>query len=103
MTSEEIAFLSKKELACFYFGNLFSCLEILLNTRSVWQLEREDKWFDDMRENRHSSDFQLHWKSDFRMKGLNFEKLADLVRARLEKHDTKLKKPILNEKRQNSS
>ena len=56
-----------------------------------------------MRENRHSSDFQLHWKSDFRMKRLNIEKLADLVRARLEKHDTKLKKPILNEKRQNSS
>ena len=43
MTSEEIAFLSKKELPRFYFRNLFSGLEILLNTRSVWQLEREDK------------------------------------------------------------
>ena len=28
---------------------------------------------------RHSSDFQLQWKLDFRMNGLNFEKMVDLV------------------------
>ena len=49
--------------------------------------------------NRHASDFQLHWKLDFRMNGLNFEKLVDLVHPRLEKHDTHLRKAISIEKR----
>ena len=68
--------------------NLFSCLEIIWKTRSVWQLEREEKWFDNMWENRLSSDFQLQWKLDFRMNSLNFQKLVDLVRPGLEKHDS---------------
>ena len=88
-------------MSCFYFSNLFSCLEILRKTRSVWQLEREDKWFDNIWENRHSSDFQLQWKLDFRMKDLNFEKLVDFARPGLEKHDSLLRKTIHTEK-QNS-
>ena len=55
-----------------------------------------------MWKNRHSSDFQLQWKIDFRMNGLNFEKLFDLVRPGLGKHDTQLRKAIPTEKRQNS-
>ena len=55
-----------------------------------------------MWENRHSRDFQLQWKLDFRMNGLNFEKLVDLVRPGLEKYDTQLRKAILTEERQNS-
>ena len=38
--------------------------------------------------NRLSSDFQLQWKLHFRMNGLNFRKLVDLVRPGLEKHDS---------------
>ena len=72
----------------FYFNNLFSYLEILLVTRHVWQLEKEGKWFDNMWENRHCSGFQLQWKLDFRMNGLNFEKLVDLVHPGFEKYDT---------------
>ena len=54
------SFLKRKENGiCFYFSNLFSCLEILLKTRTPWQLEREEKWFDIMWEYRHSRDFQL--------------------------------------------
>ena len=98
----EIVFLNKKNMTCLYFSNLFSYLEILLKTHSPWQLEREEKWFDNMWENRHSSDFQLQWKLDFRLNGLKFEKLVDLVAPCLEKHDTQLRKAIPTEKRQNS-
>ena len=56
-----------------------------------------------MWENHHSSDFQLQWKLNFRMNGLNFEKVVDLVRQGLEKHDTQLSIAIPTEKRQNSS
>ena len=86
-------------MASFYFSNLVSCLEILLKTRSVWQLGREEKWFDNMWKHRHSSDFQLRWKFDFRMNGLNFEKLVDLVSLRLEKHDTQMRRAIPIERR----
>ena len=75
-------------MAYFYFNNLFSYLKILLVTRHVWQLEKGGKWFDNMWENRHSSSFQLQWKLDFRMNGLNFEKLVDLVHPGFEKYDT---------------
>ena len=53
-------------------------------------------------ENYHSSDFQLQWKLDFRMNGLNFEKLVDLAHPALGKYDTQLRKTIPTEKRQNS-
>ena len=49
----------------------------------------------------HSSDFQLQWELDFRMNGLNSEKLVDLVRLALGKHDTPLRKaipPLRNDK-----
>ena len=88
-------------MACFYISDLSSCLEILPKTRSVWQLEREEKWFDNIWENRHSSDFQLQWKLDLRVNGLNFEKLVDLVHSALGKHDTQLRKAIPTEKQQN--
>ena len=52
-----------------------------------------------MWEHRHSSDFQFRWKLDFRMNSLNFEKLVDLVRQRLEKHDTQLRTAIPIERR----
>ena len=55
-----------------------------------------------MWENCHSSDFQPQWKLDFRMNGLNFEKLIDIVQPAFGKHDTQLKKAIPTEKRQNS-
>ena len=53
-----------------------------------------------MWENGHSSDFQLQWKLDFPMNCLNLEKLADLVRPGLEKHNTQLRKamPLKNDK-----
>ena len=95
MTSEEMAFLSgKKGCFSFCFSNLFSCLEILPKNYSVWLLEKEEKWLDNMWENGHSSGFQLQWKLDFPMNCLNLEKLADLVRPGLEKHNTQLRKAM---------
>ena len=87
-------------MAWFYFSNLFSFLEILPKIRSVWKLEREEKRFLIMWENCHSSDFQLQWKLDFRMNGLNFEKLVDLAHPALGKYDTQLRKqfPLRNDK-----
>ena len=90
--------ICRKKVACFYFSNLFTCLEILLNISYVWKPEREEKWFNNMWENRHSSDFQLQWTLDFGMNGLNLEKLVDLIRPGLEKHDTQLMKAIPTEK-----
>ena len=45
----------KKKKTCFYFTTLFTCLEILPNTCSVWKLKRKEKWFDSMWENRQYS------------------------------------------------
>ena len=56
-----------------------------------------------MWDNRHSSDFQLQWKLDFRMNSLNFEKLVDRVCQGLGKHETQLRKGIPTQKPQNSS
>ena len=85
-------------MARFYLSNLFSFLEILPKTGSVWKIEREEKRFVNIWENCHSSDFQLQWKLDFRMNGLNFERLVDLVHPALGKHDTQLRKAIPTEK-----
>ena len=56
MTSEEIAFGSQK-MVCFHFGNLFSYLEFHPKT-AMFGNEKEKKWFDNLWENRQSSDFQ---------------------------------------------
>ena len=49
--------------------HLFNSLDILPKIRPVEQLEREEKWFDNILENRHSSDFQIQWKLDLQMNG----------------------------------
>ena len=74
-------------------------LQTLPKQRIIWMHEREERWFDAMWENRHSPDFQLQWKQDFRMNGFNFEKLVNEVRHALEKQDTNMRKAIRVEKR----
>ena len=81
---------------------LFSFLEILLKTGSVLKLEREEKQFVNMWENCQSYDFELQWKLDFRMNGLNLVKLVDLVHPAIGKF-TPLRKAIPTENRQQNS
>ena len=91
--------LNRRKMSCFYFSNLINCMDILPKTRSVWERDREEFWFENMWENRHNHDMQLQRRLDFRMNGENFEKLVDIVRPRLEKQDTQLRKAIPVEKR----
>ena len=74
MVSGKVASLIKM----FLFQKLIY-LKFFPKTQSIWQRERKEKWFDNMWENRHSSDFKLQWKLDFPINDLNFEKLVNLV------------------------
>ena len=85
------------------FANVTPALEILQYSQESTCAKVTFLTIDNIWENRHSSDFQLQWKLDFRINGLNFEKMVDLVRQGLGKHDTLLRKTIPAEKRQNSS
>ena len=70
----------QKIISFFYFKHTCMFLQTLPKQRIIWMHEREERWFDAMWENRHSPDFQLQWKQDFRMNGFNFEKLVNEVR-----------------------
>ena len=74
-------------------------LQTVPKQRIIWIHEREERWVDVMWENRHSPDFQLQWKQDFRMNGFNFEKLVNEVCHALGKQDTNMRKAIRVEKR----
>ena len=89
----------QKIISFFYFKHTCMFLQTLPKQRIIWMHEREERWFDAMWENRHSPDFQLQWKQDFRMNGFNFEKLVKEVRHALEKQDTNMRKAIRVEKR----
>ena len=49
--------------------------------------------------NRHSPQYQSRWRQDFRMSGLNLEKLVSLVQMNLKRQDTSLRKAIPIEER----
>ena len=89
----------QKIISFFYFKDTCMFLQTLPKQRIIWMHGREERWFDVMWGNRHSPDFQLQWKLDFRMNGFNFEKLVNEVRHALEKQDTNMRKAIRVEKR----
>lgn len=49
--------------------------------------------------NRHSPQYQSRWRQDFRMSGLNLEKIVSLARMNLKRQDTSLRKAIPIEER----
>ena len=64
-------------------------------SRRIWALDRDESWFEDLWDNRHSPDYMNRCKEDFRMSGRTFEKLVNLLPGSLEKRDTHLRKAIL--------
>ena len=67
--------------------------------RGIWALDRDESWFEDLWDNRHNPDYMNRWKEDFRMSGLTFEKLVNLLRGSLEKRDTHFRKAVPVKKR----
>ena len=67
--------------------------------RGIWQLKRQELWFDEILQKRSNNSYQKYWKTDFRMTGKTFEKLANLVFPNLSKEDTKFRKFIPVQKR----
>ena len=62
--------------------------------RGIWALDRDESWFEDLWDNRHNPDYMNRWKEGFRMSGITFEKLVNLLRGSLEKRDTHFRKAI---------
>ena len=88
----------KNFLASISKSNLFA----LCNGKkeqSTWKFNREENWFEDIWRNRQSNQFQIRWRQDVRMNGVNFEKLVALVQPNLEKQDTNLRKAVPMKKR----
>ena len=67
--------------------------------RTVWAYEREERWFDELWDNRFNVDFLNRWRSDFRMSGVTFAKLVYLLRPLIEKRDTNFRRAIPVQKR----
>ena len=65
--------------------------------RGIWQLERQELWFDEMWQKRSNNSYQ-YWKTDFRMTGKTFKKLK-LVSLDLSNEDKKFRKSIPVQKR----
>ena len=61
------------------FGNASILSLTLPQPRRIWQLERQEIWFETMWEHRYDNDYQIYWKADFRMSGESFQKLARLI------------------------
>ena len=80
-----LAFISK--------SNLFALCN-WKKERSTWKFNKEENWFEDIWRNRQSNEFQTRWRQDFRINGVNFEKLIALVRPNLEKQETNLRKAV---------
>ena len=41
--------------------------------RGIWQLKRQELWFDEMWQKRSNNSYQKYWKTDFRLTGKTFE------------------------------
>ncbi|XP_066934341.1 uncharacterized protein [Clytia hemisphaerica] len=83
--------------------NKLKCIALMFlmgrEPRSVWAYEREERWFDELWNNRFNDDYLARWKADFRMSGSTFSKLVYLLRPALEKRDTNFRKAIPIQKR----
>ena len=80
------------------FGNASILLLTLPQPRRIWQLERQERWFETMREHRDENGYQTYWKADFRMSGESFQKLVRLVSPAIIKRDTQFRRTITVEK-----
>ena len=67
--------------------------------RSIWAYERREFWFQRVLNDFEDENFELHWRTDFRMKFETFMRIVELVMPRLAKQDTQLRRAIPIEKR----
>ena len=81
------------------FGNASILLLTLPQPRRIWQLERQERWFETMWEHRDDNGYQTYWKADFRMSGESFQKLVRLNSSALIKRDSQFRRAIAVEKR----
>ena len=51
------------------FGNASILSLTLPQPRRIWQLERQEGWFETMWKHRDNNGYQTYWKADFRMSG----------------------------------
>ena len=80
------------------FGNASILLLALPQPRQIWQLERQERWFETMWGQRDENGYQNYWKVDFRMSGESFQKLVWLVSPAIIKKDTQFRRTITVEK-----
>ena len=80
------------------FGNASILSLTLPQPRRIWQIERQERLFETMREHRDGNGYQIYWETDFRMSGESFQKLVRLVCPALIKRDTQFRKAIAVEK-----
>ena len=80
------------------FGNASILSLTLPQPRRIWQLERQEIWFETMWEHRDDNDYQIYRKADFRMSGESFQKLARLISSALRKRDSNFRRAIAVEK-----
>ena len=81
------------------FGNASILSLRLPQLRRIWQLERQERWFETMWEHGADNGYQTYWKTDFRMSGESFQKLVQLISPALVKRDTQFRRAIAVEKR----
>lgn len=88
----------KRFLAALTKTSLFG-LQIR-RARTVWSFFRRELWFGQMLNNNlEDPNFDQHWRRDFRITLPTFMEIVQLVRPRLEKRDTRLRKAVPIEKR----
>ena len=80
------------------FANASILLLTLLQPRQIWQLERQERWFETMWEHRDDNGYQIYWKANFRLSCESFQKLVRLVSPALIKRDTQFHRAIAVEK-----
>ena len=91
-------FINKYIQSWKMFGNASILLLTLPQPRRIWQLERQERWFETMWEHRDENGYQTYWKADFRMSGESFQKLVRLVSPAIIKRDTQFRRTITVEK-----
>ena len=70
-----------------------------IRNRNMWAYERDETWFSKLLNNDDGDpNFDIRWRNEFRMKHSTFLQIVQLVRPRLEKQDTQLRKAIPVEK-----
>ena len=87
---------SKRFFMSFLMRTSLFGLSKTRRARSIWAFPRQEFWFTRMLGDQI---FQQNWRSDFRMTQQTFMSLVELVRPRLQKRDTQLRRATPVEKR----